>query len=137
MTRTLFRLSTAATLLPVLIAGCGGTNPNAAPQPAPTEIAALDTPPPEYPMAEACAGISGQTLLTVTVGADGRPSDVQLTRSSGSDALDQAAMKRLPDWRFQPATRNGQPIAQTIQVPVTFKPPGVRPDACFQYDSKR
>lgn len=137
MFRTLRRLSAGTVLLPLLLGGCGGQNPGAPPAPAPTEIAALDTPPPEYPMAEACAGISGQTLLTVTVGADGKPSDVRLTRGSGNDALDQAAMKRLPDWRFQPATRNGQPVAQTIQVPVTFKPPGVRPDACFQYDSRR
>lgn len=43
----------------------------------------------------------------------------------------------MQGWKFKPATRGGQPVAQTIQVPVSFNVPQVRPDECFALDAGR
>lgn len=103
----------------------------------PTEITAVDTPPPDYPVKLACAGIGGKSVLNVVVGVEGKPTDVQVQQSSGQQALDDAAVTRVKEWKFNPATRNGQPISQKIQVPVDFKPPQPRPERCFSLDESK
>ncbi len=120
------------------IAGCGGSGDEAAmPVVGPTELAALDTPPPEYPVQLACDGVGGVTTLTVTIGTEGKPTQVNLFKGSGSETLDQVAMEAVKGWTFKPATRNGQAVAQTIQVPVNFTPPQPRPERCFALDAGR
>ncbi|WP_028917685.1 energy transducer TonB [Pseudoxanthomonas sp. J35] len=119
------------------LAACTGSQPPAEPVPAPTEVAALDTPPPQYPIELACAGIGGQTVLGLEIGVEGAPTRVDLIRSSGNAQLDQLAQETVRTWKFRPATRAGQPVAQKIQVPVNFTPPAVRPDACFALDAGR
>ncbi|MDR2871922.1 MAG: energy transducer TonB [Xanthomonadaceae bacterium] len=121
----------------VLSIGC--SNDIAPGQPsttAPTEVMAVDTPPPDFPFEQACAGRGGQTLLSVVIGPTGKPTEVKLIRSSGHEALDQAALERIPSWQFRAATRNGQAISQTIQVPVNFVAPEIRPDECFKLDEE-
>ncbi len=138
MNRSL-RLSLTAPLL--LLAACNQTpagNEQAAPAaPAATELTAVQTPPPQYPLEAACNGQGGTTTLKVTVGTEGTPTDVTVAHGSGNDALDQAAMTAVKTWKFKPATRGGQPFAQTINVPVNFPAPQVRPDACFSLDEKK
>lgn len=120
------------------LSGCGADQGKPRPEPVmPTELAALDTPLPEYPLELACQNISGTVVLKVTVGVEGKPTSVQLAKGSGNAALDKLAQDKVPTWRFRPATRGGQPVAQTIQVPVNFRPPEVRPDQCFALDEKR
>ncbi len=120
-----------------LLSACGGGSEPAAPVKSPTAIAAIDTPPPVYPMELACAGAAGQSVLNVQVGTEGKPTRIDLVRSSGTDALDTLAREAVQGWTFRAATRNGQPVAQTIQVPVNFRAPDVRPDACFALDAGR
>ncbi len=119
------------------LSACGRQEPPAAaPVPAATPLAAVDTPPPQYPIEQACAGTGGTVTLRVTIGPEGKATDVRLDKSSGAAPLDAAAEKAVREtWTFQPATRAGQPVSQTIQVPVTFRPPQVRPDPCFALDS--
>ncbi|HZV37478.1 MAG TPA: energy transducer TonB [Pseudoxanthomonas sp.] len=100
----------------------------------PTELAAINTPPPEYPEKLACAGIGGTTLLRVTIARNGKPAKVEQIGSSGQPELDQSALKAVRDWEFKAGTRNGKPWVQGIQVPVTFNPPAEKPTRCFQYD---
>jgi protein TonB len=115
-----------------LLGACGKSATPAAPAIAPTELTAAHTPPPEYPVELACAGVGGKTILKVTIGTGGSVTDVQLLQSSGQKVLDESAQKRVrEEWKFNPATRNGQPVAQTIQVPVDFNPPQPKPDECF------
>lgn len=134
---TPFRTLLATAALATLLTACGqSSQAPATPAIAPTELAALKTPPPEYPIELACAGAGGKSVLKVVVGPQGTPTEVALIRSSGQPALDEAAQKRVREWQFKPATRNGQPVAQTIQVPVDFKPPQPRPDACFAIEER-
>ncbi|MEE7548092.1 energy transducer TonB [Xanthomonas sp. Kuri4-1] len=129
------RLLAAALAGTSLLAACGKSPPPPPAVPA-TELAALETPPPDYPIELACAGAGGRSVLTVVVGPEGRPTDVKLTQSSGQPALDASAQRKVRDWKFRAATRNGQPVPQTIQVPVDFKPPQPRPDECFAIEER-
>ena len=133
-------LSTPAYSLMVAIAcsaalvACNADKAPQAPVIAPTELAAVDTPKPDYPLELACAGISGTTILVVTIGTEGKPTKVLLSQSSGDERLDKSALERVPSWRFNPATSNGKPYAKTIQVPVNFRAPAERPAECFGLD---
>jgi len=64
--------------------------------------------------------------LRVLVSADGRPDRIELERSSGSKALDLAALHGVREWRFAPALRGGTPYAAWVLVPVIFR---LDPDA--------
>ncbi|WDS37069.1 energy transducer TonB [Pseudoxanthomonas sp.] len=122
----------------LLAAGCSQQPEAEAPaEPIATELTAVETPPPQYPMDAACNGNGGTSTLKVTVGTEGVPTDVIVFRGSGNDALDDAAVTAVKAWTFKAATRGGQPVAQTINVPVNFPPPQVRPDACFSLDEKK
>jgi len=131
-------MATAAMMMlaPFALGACNGDKAPAAQVIPSTELAAVDTPKPDYPIELACAGVSGTTVLAVTVGIEGKPTQVTLVQGSGNERLDKSAMDRVPSWRFNPPTRNGQPMAQTIQVPVNFKPPAERPAECFALDAK-
>ncbi len=127
----------AGTALALALAACGERAEDQAPVAPSTEVAAVDTPTPAYPMELACAGVGGQVILSLAVGVQGTPTSVQLVRSSGNEALDQAAVAGVQDWKFKPATRGGQPQSTSIQVPVSFNVPQPRPEACFALDAKR
>lgn len=124
--------------LPVfaVLAACGPSPSNTAPVIPATEVAAVQTPPPDYPIELACSGVGGVSTLRVVVGPQGTPTDVSVTASSGNRQLDDAAMQRVREWKFNPATRNGQPVPTTIQVPVTFNPPDPKPDRCFAVEEQ-
>ena len=82
----------------------------------------VHTPAPSYPDRALRRGASGEVLVRVLVGTDGQPQRVEIARSSSHRALDRAALDAVRSWRFQPAMRNGQPVAQTVQVPFDFSP---------------
>ena len=131
-------LSFAATLaMTALLPACGSDSPEPAAFIPSTQVTAVRTPMPDYPAELGCAGIGGVVTLSLTIGADGKPANVQLVGSSGQAALDKSAQEGVKSWQFEPATRGGKPVLQTIQVPVNFKPPQVRPDDCFKLDEPR
>lgn len=78
-------------------------------------------PPPRYPGAALRRGESGTVLVRVEVDTAGMPAGVALVQRSGSRDLDRAAMEAVRAWRFQPAQRNGQPIAASLVIPIDFK----------------
>ncbi|MGU7817060.1 energy transducer TonB [Burkholderia sp. AW49-1] len=96
----------------------------AAPEPvtAPRFAAAyLRNPAPEYPDVAQRRGWEGTTFLNVHVLSNGRPDQVLLSASSGHDALDDAAVAAVMDWRFVPAKRGTESIDGWVRVPVVFK----------------
>lgn len=72
---------------------------------------------PQYPAAAKRAGEQGTVLLELIVAPDGRPSEVNILRSSGFPVLDQAAVDAVRKWRF---ATNATGLAR-LQLPVTFK----------------
>ncbi len=79
-----------------------------------------NNPPPEYPEAAADRGWEGRVLMKVHVSADGQPTSVQVTKSSGHDVLDDEAVRTVKKWAFAPAKRGSTPIDGWVTVPITF-----------------
>ncbi len=90
--------------------GVGGVSP-----PSP-----LYAPDPDYSEAARQAKYQGSVILWLVVGADGRAHNLRVARSLGM-GLDEKALDAVRQWRFQPATRNGQPVAVEINVEVSFR----------------
>jgi protein TonB len=81
----------------------------------------ISTPSPKYPAQALRAGDHGTVLVSVEIGADGVPSEVGIARSSGSRALDRAAVDAVRHWRFRPATADGRATTGRVQVPISFE----------------
>lgn len=98
-------------------------------EPGPAETAPVDTVPSALayssrtpiPYPSGRSREEGTVLLRVLVGPDGVPQEITIEKSSGFVRLDRAAKAGVMKWRFQPGTRNGQPIAAYGLVPISFK----------------
>jgi protein TonB len=77
--------------------------------------------PPRYPLIARRNGVEGTVRLKVFVSRDGRAGQVQLDRSSGSSALDSAAIEAVKNWQFAPARRGDEIIESWVIVPLVFK----------------
>ena len=86
-----------------------------------TAVSYLDPPAPVYPAASKRLGESGRVLLRVEIGIDGRARQVQVSRSSGSSRLDDAALAAVRAARFKPYTENGTPLVVWTTVPIIFE----------------
>lgn len=81
----------------------------------------LANPKPVYPLAARRRGAQGRVLVRVAVDALGRAGEVRIEQSSGDRALDEAALRAVRAWRFEPARRGRQAIAATALVPIQFQ----------------
>lgn len=77
-------------------------------------------PKPDYPEEARRLHQEGVVLLSVEVSAEGLPIDVTLKRSSGSDLLDDAAVRAVKRWTFDPARVGPLPVATRVDVPIRF-----------------
>jgi periplasmic protein TonB len=89
--------------------------------PAIFNAAYLRNAPPRYPLIARRNGVEGTVRLKVFVTREGRPADVQLDQSSGSAALDTAALNAVKTWQFVPARRGQEAIESWVVVPIVFK----------------
>ena len=62
----------------------------------------FQNPPPEYPELAKQMRQEGLVMLTVDVDREGTPVQVEIKESSGFRLLDQAALKAVRHWKFQP-----------------------------------
>jgi protein TonB len=76
---------------------------------------------PEYPPRCRRMGIEGVVRVRVLVGETGRPLQVSVGKSSGDEALDQAAIAAVRQWRFEPARRGGEAVRAWAAVPIKFE----------------
>ena len=60
-------------------------------------------------------------LLEVKVNPQGRAVEVTIKESSGHDILDQAALKAVRDWEFEPTRLGEIPLESYTEVPVRFQ----------------
>lgn len=93
-----------------------GVSPAPGDQPVP-----ISSPAPRYPSAALRRREAGTVLVRVEVDTTGMPVGVALVQRSGSRDLDRAAMEAVRAWRFQPAQRNGQPVAGSLVIPIDFR----------------
>jgi len=80
----------------------------------------LSNPKPEYPEEAKQMRQQGVVMVSVEVGADGHPTDVSVSRSSGFPQLDEAAVRGVRRWIFEPARAAGLPVSSHVEVPVRF-----------------
>lgn len=81
---------------------------------------ALFIKPPTYPVEARRRHEQGTVKLLVLVGTDGRVADIEIAGSSGSHALDKAALRAVKQWRWEPVTRNGTAMAVRGYVVIPF-----------------
>ncbi len=98
----------------------------AAPQPpqAPTLVAPhlLDHAPVDYPKE---ASGDAVVLLVVTVNADGSVRDASATEEHAP--FSELAEQQVKGWRFEPATRDGVPVAAKVRLELAFRAPVLVP----------
>ena len=76
---------------------------------------------PQYTADAMRAKVQGTVLLECVVQADGTVGRVDVVRSLDSTfGLDQEAVKAAKQWRFQPGTRFGEPVAVLVTIELTF-----------------
>lgn len=80
----------------------------------------LRQPEPVYPPLARRNNEQGKVTLSVLVNVRGQPERVEISKSSGSSRLDDAARTAVLDARFKPYLENGQPIAVRVFVPISF-----------------
>lgn len=76
---------------------------------------------PIYPPASRRAGEEGTVRIKALVDERGRPTQVQVAKSSGFPKLDEAAMTAVRKWKFVAATDGTRPVTAWTQVAVTFR----------------
>lgn len=112
--------STASTASPAA-AGSGSAPSAPAYSPPGFGAAYLRNPKPAYPMMARRRGLEGIVRLEVRVSVEGIPTAVRVRESSGHESLDEAATTAVWHWKFVPAKRGGEPIEDTVVVPVRFR----------------
>lgn len=76
---------------------------------------------PVYPEEARAAGLQGKVTLQLHIGVDGRVESLKVLKSSGANSLDEAALATVKRWRFEPARRNGRPLAMDVKTSVNFQ----------------
>ncbi|HSN57710.1 MAG TPA: TonB family protein [Candidatus Sulfomarinibacteraceae bacterium] len=85
-----------------------------------SEPVAIDQVPPKYPPEARKARITGAVVADLVIDEAGTVRDVAIERSP-SDDLSAAAIEAIAQWRFAPATMDGEPVAVRYVVTVMFR----------------
>jgi TonB family protein len=80
----------------------------------------LSDPDPEYSEEARQAKYQGTVVLWVVIDPEGRPRDVRVSRALGM-GLDEKAVEAVRKWRFQPAMKDGHPVAVIVNIEVNFR----------------
>jgi len=75
---------------------------------------------PVYPPAARKRGQEGTVYLRARVTTAGRVERVTVAKGVAPD-LDEAAARALRQWTFEPARKDGKPVAAEIMIPVKFR----------------
>jgi protein TonB len=85
------------------------------------DAAYLSNPAPSYPPAARRRNLQGRVLVYAVVGPGGDCARAEVRRTSGHPILDEAALQAVRAWRFVPATRDGRPVAEGVEIPIVFR----------------
>lgn len=81
----------------------------------------LKNPAPPYPPLSRRVGEEGKVVLRVSVNPQGTADNVEIKISSGSQRLDESALKTVRHWKFIPAKRGDVAVQSWVLVPIIFK----------------
>lgn len=88
-------------------------------QPKITQAEMVEFYPPFYPLPLRMEGIEGRIDLRLSIGADGRVSNVEVAGATAPQ-FREYAVEAAKDWVFIPAKINGNPVAVRVTFPVPF-----------------
>lgn len=80
----------------------------------------IHTPNPEYTDRARKKKLQGTVLVALVVTSEGEPRDVAVIKKL-DPGLDGKAMEAVRSWKFEPATKDGKPVAVHLQVEVQFR----------------
>lgn len=89
-----------------------------APDVLPSEI---HNPFPAYPPELLVRRIQATVVLRLKIAADGTLAEATVHRTSGYEAMDQAALAGVKSWKFTPAMKNGKSVETIVRKPFTFR----------------
>ncbi|MBM0103960.1 TonB family protein [Steroidobacter sp. S1-65] len=75
---------------------------------------------PVYPDAARKRGIEGWVELAFTVQTNGTVNDVEVRNASPADVFEDAAVRAVRQWRFEPVEKNGEVVEQRAMVRLKF-----------------
>jgi protein TonB len=81
---------------------------------------AIYDPEPQYTDEARKSKVQGVVMLAVIIGPDGRARDIRVSRSLGM-GLDEKAVETVRTWKFEPARKDGQPVAVLVNIEVNFR----------------
>ena len=74
----------------------------------------------EYTAEARAAKFEGTCVVQLTVGIDGKPSNVVVTKKVGL-GMDERAIAAVSKWKFEPARRYGKPVPTRMNLSLHFK----------------
>ena len=96
-----------------------------------TEPQRLKYVPPSYP------GINGKVILQAVINTDGSVDEIEVLYCNPDDPrLSESAIRAVRRWRYEPARKNGKPVAIYWQInidfraPARYRPPPLRRRSC-------
>jgi len=110
----------AAAGIPGLQAANNTPAPAVQEQPTTTPPVLISHAQPEYTSEARQLKIQGDVVLRVTITTSGQMLVHNVIHGLGH-GLDEAAMRSAPTYKFQPATRNGQPVEYTTNIIIKFQ----------------
>lgn len=81
----------------------------------------LNNPAPSYPRMARKRNLQGKVFVKVLVNIDGTPQNIIISKSSGHNILDEAALEAVKTWRFIPARKGNKTVQASVVIPVEFK----------------
>jgi protein TonB len=84
-------------------------------------IAVAQEPQPIIPDDLRADALDKTCVVRFTISADGATTKVEISQSSGSDELDRAALDAARQWKFKPATRDGEPVESQVNLHIQFQ----------------
>jgi len=80
------------------------------------------TTPIDVPAVARAKNLSGRVVLNVLVGADGSVREVRVLEADPPGVFDDAAVRAVRTWRFEPATYEGRAVEVWAALPIEFQP---------------
>jgi TonB family protein len=78
------------------------------------------TPEPEYSERARKKKINGSVVVAMIVTPEGRVREVKIAKSL-DEGLNKQALAAVRTWKFEPATKDGKPVAVHLNVDVSFR----------------
>lgn len=78
------------------------------------------SPDPTYTREASKFGLEGTSVLTIVVNPNGTADRIVIVRPLGL-GLDEQAVDIIRRWKFQPATKEGQPVSVRVTIEVSFR----------------